>query len=205
MADKLSPIKVAILREIHNYHVTPLEIAAACAHMALAQATTFGTLMLENKLNAEDAPTNVPAEVMEMLKSDESALFLFRYVAQVLMGLAQALPDRKGLMPYGSIIGTFKLNVGMVEDADLRKIAKRISETTVFSLEHLNYDVISKTTQAAAWFYMFMIYQEAAIRLDVKDAQMENFTEVPQGVVDCLKAITNSVKAQGESYEDSCY
>ncbi len=109
------------------------------------------------------------------------------------MGLTQTLPEKKGLIPYSSVFGTFKLNVGMVEDADLRKIAKSIHNDQ-FSLKHLQSDVVNKTTQAAAWFYMFMNYQEAALRLDVKDAQVDSFTEVPQNITGCLNAIINSVR-----------
>lgn len=185
----LNRIKLAILQETNT---TPLEIAAACAHIALSQAVTLGTLINRGKLNAKDVPTDTPSKVMAMLSDDPGALSMFQYIAGILMGLANALPKDKGLVPYDSVVGMFKFNVGMVEDAQLNKIAKLIHKGD-FSLSHLNDGVVNKITQSAAWFYIFMIYHNAAVRLNVEDAQLDHFSQVPANVANCLRAVMNSL------------
>ncbi|TSC59006.1 MAG: hypothetical protein Greene041619_187 [Candidatus Peregrinibacteria bacterium Greene0416_19] len=191
---ELNLIVAAIGRELHAYSVLPLDIAAACAYMALTQAAVLGSKVNKGELKAEDVPTRAVSELMQLLKEDASTLAMVRQIATALQGVASALNKTT---TYTETRGIVRLNVGTVEEPKQKEFARKVDESIgggVFPAAAGDEDTVRKTDLAAAWFWLFQQYQLAGERLNCTEAQLDHYKDVPDRVSACLKAVLAATK-----------
>lgn len=183
----LDRIQGVIERHIKDCRVTPIDLAAACAFMALSQAVTFGNKVRSGELDAKDVPTSAPAEAKAMLKDDPEILTMFQQIGSAIYSVA-AVGNRT--LTFAQTKGIFNLNLGASEVVEKNpRLGKALDEIGYTVADGAS---VRKVALATVWYWMFHRYNSTAKRFDVREASLAEFQlkdEIPVNVAFCIWAI----------------
>lgn len=181
----LNPVQGIVERHLRDHGVTPLDLGAACAFMALSQAVTLGNKVNAGEVNAQDVPTGAPGELMAMLKDDSDVRAMFQQIGGAIYSVV-SVGNRT--LTFEQTRGVFNINLGASEVVEKNTRLKS-------ALDEIGYDVadgksIQKVALATAWYWMFHRYHYAAEKLACRDAVLSHFADkVPAEVLSCLHTL----------------